>query len=239
MSAPAVSITVPYQEHHSRLTTFFRLPLLILPAIWITFWAIAVWLCLVVAWFALLITGRYPTGLYTFNKDFARYSAKLSGYAYLVTDRFPGFSADEPSDYPVQLSIGEPLPAYSRVKVLFRMILMIVPYLIAYAMAIVLEVGALLAWFVIVITGKLPESIYSIIRLGMSYSVRVTPYYLLLTETWPKFSDDDTKQPLSGPSTFGTISTPATPPADAFGNPGPTELPGSFEPPTPGGGQSS
>ena len=38
---------------------------------------------------------------------------------------------------------------------------MIPPYLIAYAMNIVAFVGAILAWFVIVFTGKLPRGIQS------------------------------------------------------------------------------
>ena len=237
MSQPGVTVDIPYQEVHSRLTTFFRYPLVVLPLLWAGLIGIAAFFGTIAAWFALLLTGRYPAGLYSLNRYFARYGAKCNAYFLLATDRFPGFSADAPEDYPVQLHIGEPLPAYDRIKVLLRIILMIPPYLIAYAMNIVASVGAFLAWFVILFTGKLPYGIYGIIRLGLSYQIRVVPYFLLMTESWPAFTQDGDVDALREPGSHVAIA-PAEPPAaaDAFGHPAadaPPELPGGFEPPAP------
>lgn len=238
MSQPAVTFEIPYQQEQSRLTTFFRWLLVIPPAIWLALIGIVAFFAVVIAWFALLFTGRYPQGLYDFNRMFVRYNAKVNGYYFLATDRFPGFSADEPSDYPVRLHVGEPLPAYDRVKVLLRLILLIPPYLIAYAMNIVATVGAIIAWFAIVFTGKLPHGIYGIIRLGLSYQVRVAPYYLLLTETWPAFTQEGDAEALRDPGSAPAIPPPSAPDpaAAAFGEPvtqAPPELPGGFEPPAP------
>ncbi len=238
MSQPDVTLDIPYQQDQSRLTTFFRLLLVIPPAIWLALLGIGAFVAVVIAWFALLFTGRYPQELYGFNSMVARYNAKVNGYYFLVTDRFPGFGADTPADYPVQLRVGPPLPAYDRVKVLLRIILVIPPYLIAYAMNIVATVGAILAWFVIVFTGRLPYGIYGIVRLGLSYQVRVVPYYLLLTETWPVFTQDGDADALRDPGSPAAIA-PASPgpgAAAAFGDPpaqAPLELPGGFEPPSP------
>lgn len=236
-SQPAVTLDIPYQEEHNRLTTFFRYPLALFPALWAGLMGIAAFFAVVIAWFALLFTGRYPRGLYDFNSMFARYSAKANAYLYLATDRFPGFSADEPADYPVALHIGEPLPVYDRVKVLLRIFLLIPPYLISYAMSIVAGIAALLSWFVILFTGKLPHGLYGILRLGLSYQMRVVPYFLLLTETWPPFTQDSDAEALREPSAVGAVEAAAwqPPAADA---PAP-ELPGGFEPPAPGGDQSS
>lgn len=239
MSQPAVTFEIPYQEHHSRLTTFFRFLTVIPPALWAGLLGIGAMFCVVIAWFALLFTGRYPRGLYDFNSLFARYSAKVNGYYFLATDRFPGFSADEPQDYPVRLSIGEPLPLYNRMKVLFRLILLIPPYLIAYAMNIVATVGAILAWFAIVFTGRLPQGIYGIVRLGLSYQVRVAPYFLLMTETWPEFTQDSDAQALRDPGASSSIASTEVAGLPAPDAPAPP-LPGGFEPPSaPGGDQSS
>ena len=68
--------------------------------------------------------------------------------------------------YPVDLNIGPPKAEYSRLKVLFRIILVIPVYIIAYAMQIVFEVGALLAWFAILVLGRQPKGLQDMIVLG-------------------------------------------------------------------------
>jgi hypothetical protein len=48
---------------------------------------------IVVAWFAILITGRYPRGLFNYVVGVFRWSMRVSAYMYLlVTDKYPPFS---------------------------------------------------------------------------------------------------------------------------------------------------
>jgi hypothetical protein len=47
----------------------------------------------ILAWFAILATGRYPRGLFDFNVGVSRWWLRVSAYALLlVTDRYPAFS---------------------------------------------------------------------------------------------------------------------------------------------------
>jgi hypothetical protein len=47
----------------------------------------------VIAWFAILITGRYPRGLFQFVVGVGRWALRVDAYAFLlVTDRYPPFS---------------------------------------------------------------------------------------------------------------------------------------------------
>ncbi len=197
-----VAFEMDYVERRSRLTTFFRLIMVIPHSFVLYFYGLAAFVVVFCAWFALLFTGRYPRGMYDFVAGYLRYSTYVYGYSYLTTDVYPPFSGNPNAGYPVRLNIAPPQASYSRVKVLFRIILAIPVMVIAYAMALVAEVGAIAAWFVIVIAGKQPKGIQDMIRLGLSYQQRAAAYYLLLTETWPPFVDEASRAPVPG-STVG------------------------------------
>jgi hypothetical protein len=62
---------------------------------WFLLWFLwlAAFVCVVLAWFAILFTGRYPRGLFDFVVGVERWSLRVSAYALLlVTDRYPPFS---------------------------------------------------------------------------------------------------------------------------------------------------
>ncbi len=55
-------------------------------------WLAAV-VAVVIAWFAILVTGRYPRFLFDFVVGVGRWSLRVVAYAFLlVTDRYPPFS---------------------------------------------------------------------------------------------------------------------------------------------------
>ena len=56
------------------------------------FLAIASIVCVIIAWFAILFTGRYPRGLFDFVVGVMRWGNRVTAYAFvLVTDQYPPF----------------------------------------------------------------------------------------------------------------------------------------------------
>ncbi|HEY4387350.1 MAG TPA: DUF4389 domain-containing protein [Ktedonobacteraceae bacterium] len=59
------------------------------------FLGIAVFFVVIIAWFAILFTGHYPRGLFTFVEGVLRWQNRVTGYALLlITDRYPPFQLD-------------------------------------------------------------------------------------------------------------------------------------------------
>lgn len=209
-----ITYACDFAERRSRLSTFFRYLLALPHFLVVAFYAIAAAFAVVIAWFSIVLSGSYPGALYNLNAGFLRYVARLNGYVSLATDRYPPFSGGEAPDYPVRLSIAPPLPAYDRLKTALRIILMIPVYLIAYALQIVTLVAAVISWFWIVITGRQNPALHAAINLGLSYNMKAYGYYLLLTETWPPFSDDGEALPAAA-SPAGLTAPPVAPEAPA------------------------
>jgi hypothetical protein len=192
MTYPA-SFEADYVERRSRPTTFFRLILAIPVVIVLYVYGIIATFAIVIAWFAIVITGRYPKGLYDFVAGFTRFLTRVTAYAALLCDPYPPFSGAEDPSYPVRMIFAGPLERYSRAKTLFRIILAIPIVILRYVMGLLLEIGAVAAWFIVLVTGKMPRGLFDLMVLANSYTARSDAYLYLLTETYPPFQDEQTR----------------------------------------------
>ena len=95
----AVRIEIPYPDAKNELHPVLPLVkwLLAIPHYIVLFFLyIAVIVCVVIAWFAILFTGRYPRGLFDFVVGVSRWSLRVDAYVFLlVTDRYPPFALND------------------------------------------------------------------------------------------------------------------------------------------------
>ena len=96
----------------------------VLALLWVAFGVLSV-----VAFFAILITGRYPYAIFTFNLGVLRWTWRVAYYTYgaLGTDRYPPFTLGEAPDYPATLDVAYP-EHLSRGLVLVKWWLLALPH---------------------------------------------------------------------------------------------------------------
>ena len=92
----AVRLDVPYPDAKRDLNRWLPLVkwLLAIPHYIVLFFLYLATIFMVIgAWFAILLTGRYPRGIFDFVEGVIRWHNRVLGYAFiLVTDRYPPFS---------------------------------------------------------------------------------------------------------------------------------------------------
>jgi Domain of unknown function (DUF4389) len=90
-----VSLEMPYPDAREGLNRWLPLVkwfLAIPHVIVLAFLYLGVLIVVIVAWFAILFTGRYPRGLFDYVEGVIRWHNRVVGYALvLVTDEYPPF----------------------------------------------------------------------------------------------------------------------------------------------------
>ncbi len=220
-----IAYSAQYQgTGRNRLTTFFRLVLLIPLALVFFLYTMVMYVMTAIAWFAMIVTGQYHAGFYPFNAGYINFAARVSGYANLLTDEYPPFSIKGDLGYPIRTSIPPAKAEYSRLKAFFRIVLLIPVAVISYLMSAILTVCSILAWFSIVLTGEFPEGLYRPIRAVCAWQVKALSYAMLITEEFPPFwvmEEEEAPRFAADPSAL---------PEDPYGFQ-PAENPYGFQPP--------
>jgi Domain of unknown function (DUF4389) len=175
----------------------------VLVFLWIAFVAVSI-----VAFFAILFTGRYPRGLFDFNLGVLRWTWRVGFYSYsaLGTDQYPPFTLGEVPEYPAHLEIAYP-ESLSRGLVLVKWWLLAIPHYLVIAAFVggasagtdsdrMWSAGGLVALLVLfagvalLFTNRYPKSLYDFV-LGMNRWVfRVVAYVALMTDAYPPFRLD-------------------------------------------------
>jgi hypothetical protein len=183
--------------------------------LWFLF--IAMFVLTVIAFFAILFTGRYPRAIFDFNVGVLRWAWRVGfyGYSALGTDHYPPFSFAVDADYPASLDV--PYPEHlSRGLVLIKWWLLAIPQYIIVAVLAggvgiavhvwgLIAILALFAAFALLFTNRYPRSIFDFVMGLNRWVFRVLVYVLLMRDEYPPFRFD--------PGGSETPPVPSAPPA--------------------------
>src|ERR1051326_8438365 len=162
----------------------------------------------VVAFFAILFTGRYPRSLFDFNVGVLRWTWRVGFYSYgaLATDQYPPFTLKDVPDYPARLEVAYPR-SLSRRLVLVKWWLLALPHYLVIAVFVggawagsgfdrlyggggLVGLLVLFAGVMLLLTSRYPKPLYDFV-VGMNRWVfRVAAYATLMTDTYPPFRLD-------------------------------------------------
>jgi hypothetical protein len=139
----------------------------------------------VIAWFAILFTGRYPNGLWRLASFYLRWRLRAVAYMTLLRDEYPPFD-DDP--YPARLGLEKPEGQRNRLTVAFRFFLAIPHIFILWLLSLVWAFTTAVAWAAILLTGRYPGTLYGFAIGVLAWGTRVEAYMLLLRDEYPPFT---------------------------------------------------
>lgn len=174
--------------------------LLLIPHIFVlAFLGLAFFMLSVIAFFAILITGKYPRSIFDFNVGVLRWSWRVGFYGYqaLGTDRYPPFSLEPMDDYPADLQVDYP-ETLSRGLVLVKWWLLVIPHAIIVGIfqggsnsSGLAPLLAVISAIIVLFTGEYPKDLFNLV-IGMNrWTYRVYGYAGLMRDEYPPFSLSD------------------------------------------------
>jgi len=194
-----MKLKVKHQERYSRLELLLRTFLgwfyILLPhefvLIFVSLWA---QILQVIAFWAILFTGKYPKSLFGFQVGLIKWNIRLNARIYNISDGYPAFGINATDnnitfevEYPERVSRGLML-----VRFLFGWLYVYLPhFFILTFRGIYVSILVLIAWFVVLFTGKYPKAFHDWVVGQLRWAIRVVLYMNYMTDIYPPFTGDE------------------------------------------------
>lgn len=173
------------------------------------------WFAYAVLWLvvlvAVVVTGRYPRGIFDFQVGVLRWSWRVGFYGYnaLATDQYPPFTLAEVPEYPTRLTVAYP-ERLNRGLALVKWWLLAIPHYLVVALLNgpqvrwedddgtahyqsqigLIGILVLVAAVILLFTNRYPRGLFDLVMGLNRWANRVTVYVSLMTDTYPPFRLD-------------------------------------------------
>ncbi|GLZ78224.1 membrane protein [Actinorhabdospora filicis] len=177
----------------------------------------------IVAYVAVVFTGRYPRGIFDLNVGILRWNWRVQyyGYSALGTDRYPPFTLSDDPSYPARLTIEYP-ERLARWRPLVHWLLAIPHLVLISALASgptwtmreasggertaesfgFIALAVLILALGLLFTGRRAQGLYDLLLGIARWGYRTLAYVALLTDAYPPFrldQGDDAPPPSEAP----------------------------------------
>jgi hypothetical protein len=191
-----MKLEIKHQEKYSRgqllLRTFFGWIYIMIPHYFVLFF-VSIWSAILklIAFFAVLILGKYPKQFFDFHLGVMRWSVRIMARVYNLSDGYPVFGVKgQDENTSLELEYPEKLSRLLLiVRILFGWLYVGVPHgFVLFFRSIATAVLMFLAWWVVLFTAKYPASFHEFNTGTLRWAMRISLYMGFMTDSYPPFS---------------------------------------------------
>jgi hypothetical protein len=150
--------------------------------------------CALIAWFAILFTGKLPEGLANVTCMALRYQTRTQAYAGFLHEQYPPFdfttTPADPGGTATTVSFQPSLDGRNRLTCALRLIWMIPALIVTAIIGLIGAICWFIGFFAVLFTGRWPAGLHGWVIKSMRASLRLNAYALLLTDEYPPLNFD-------------------------------------------------
>ena len=191
-----MKLKIEHQDSYSRgeliLRTLFGWLYIAIPHFFLMFF-VGIWGMIVafLSFWVILFTGKFPKGFFEFLVKFMNWGIRVYATMHNLVDGYPQFGVNGSSDkvsfdveYPESVSRGLLL-----LRLIFGWLYVLIPHgFCLFFRGIAFGFIQFIAWWVVLFTGKYPESWHSFMVGTYRWVYRVNLYLGYFTDEYPPFS---------------------------------------------------
>ena len=129
---------------------------------------------------------KYPRWWFDWNLELSRFTARIESFLLVLRDEYP--STDEEQSVHLRIEYPNAETDLNRILPIFKWLLAIPHYIILVILGVLAFLVTILAWLLILVTGRYPQGMFEFVVGVMRWSYRVGAYaFLLTTDRYPPF----------------------------------------------------
>ena len=191
-------LEVKHQQRYSRLELLARsilgpLYIAVPHVIVLAFVSVAAFFHYLKATFTILRSGEYPQDSHSFLTSYLHWAARLHLRVFNMNDGYPNFGIKQNDPYlTLDFDKYDPDRKKTLLRTIFGLFYIFIPHIIVWFLRYILSlIGVLIAFFIVLFTGKYPAGLHRFQVGTLRWMVRVLGSLFHLGDSYPAFNGPD------------------------------------------------